>query len=187
MNISIVQLIFYLEGGIRLNPVVVFFSRAGENFINGKPQKISIGNTAVLAHKIAEHLNCQLIQLEEVELYPERYDGTVSRAELEKKESKRVAYHDLDIDRSEVDALFLGYPNWWGSYPRIIATFLEDFNTDGLDIYPFCTHEGSAFGSSLDELKKQCPKAKIHCGLPVRGSRVERSDIAIENWLLSYK
>lgn len=67
----------------------------------------------------------------------------------------RVAYQDITHDCSKIDTLFLGYPNLWGSYPRIIATFLEDFDTEGLIIYPFCTHEESAFGSSLNKLKNQ--------------------------------
>ncbi|MGO3729120.1 MAG: flavodoxin, partial [Enterococcus viikkiensis] len=170
-----------------LNPVVVFFSHAGENFINGVSQKIPIGNTEVLAHNIAKKLNCPLIRLEEMEVYPENYEETVTRAEYEKKENKRVAYHKIEIDRTKIDTLFLGYPNWWGSYPKIIGSFLEDFPTEGLEIYPFCTHEGSAFGNSLHELKMQCPHAIVHCGLPVRGSRVERAEVAVENWLLAYK
>lgn len=187
MNISIVQLIFICKGAIKLNPIVIYFSHAGENFINGISQKIPIGHTEVLAHKIVNRLNCPIIQLRESDCYPDSYDETVKRAKSEKKETMHVAYQDLNLNRSKIDTLFLGYPNWWGSYPRVIATFLEDFDTDGLIIYPFCTHEGSAFGSSLNELKNQCPIADIRSGLPVRGSRVERADVAIGNWLLAYK
>lgn len=187
MRTSIVRPIFICQGGIKLNPVVVYFSHAGENFINGISKKVSMGNTEVLAYKIVNRLNCPLIQLKEMACYPESYDETVKCAEYEKKENRRVAYQKIELDRSKIDTLFLGYPNWWGSYPRIVATFLEDFDTDGLAIYPFCTHEGSAFGSSMNELKTQCPNADIRSGLPVRGSRVERADVAIENWLLVYK
>ena len=170
-----------------MKAAVVFFSRAGENFINGKTKKIAIGNTVVFAQKVAALLDTECIKLKEVERYPEKYEEAVKRAENEKKQLSRITYHPIDLERSEIDALFLGYPNWWGSYPQIIASFLADFNTEGLEIYPFCTHEGSAFGHSLADLRKQCPKAKINGGLPIRGSRVERSDLAIENWLLPYK
>lgn len=187
MTISIVQLIFNCKEGIKLNPVIVYFSRTGENFIDGVSQKIPIGNTEILARKIVNRLSCPLIQLSEMKRYPENYDETVKRTECEKKAAIRVNYQKIELDRSKIDTLFLVYPNWWGSYPRIIATFLEDFDTDGLIIYPFCTHEGGAFGSSLNELKKHCPNADILSGLPVRGSRVERADVAIENWLLAYK
>ncbi|WP_270344847.1 MULTISPECIES: flavodoxin [Enterococcus] len=169
-----------------MNPVVVYFSHVGENFIDGTSKKIPIGNTEILAHKIVKRLDCQIIQLKEIDRYPDSYDETVKRAVSEKKGNMRVAYQKIELDHSKIDTLFLGYPNWWGSYPRIIATFLEDFDTDGLVIYPFCTHEGSAFGSSLNELKEQCPNADIRSGLPVRGSRVERADVATENWLLAY-
>lgn len=53
-------------------------------------------------------------------------------------------------------------------------------------IYPFCTHEGSAFGSSLEELSPVCSGAEIKTGLAIRGSKSERADTAIKNWLLSY-
>ncbi|MBF8808095.1 MAG: flavodoxin [Enterococcus lacertideformus] len=170
-----------------MNPVVVYFSRDGENFINGISKKIPIGNTEVLAHKIVSRLNCSLIKLKEVESYPDNYDETVKRTESAKKEDMWVDYQKIELDRSKIDTLFLGYPNWWGSYPRIIATFLEEFDTDGLIIYSFRTHEDSSFGSSLNELKNQCTDADIRSGLPVRGSRVGRADVAIENWLLAYK
>ncbi|MBC1664154.1 flavodoxin [Listeria welshimeri] len=170
-----------------MTAVVVFFSRNGENFINGKKQEISVGNTEVVARKIADQLNIDLIKLEEIETYSFNYDETVNRAEKEKLNGKRVAYHSVKFNREKIDTLFLGYPNWWGSYPRVIATFLEEIDTMNLTIFPFCTHEGSAMGGSLEELKKQCPNAMIKCGLPIRGSRVERSDVAITNWLLAYE
>ncbi|HFD1635909.1 TPA: hypothetical protein QFF48_002184 [Enterococcus faecium] len=55
--------------------------------------------------------------------YPESYDETVKRVKYEKKGNMRVAYQDITHDRSKIDTRFLGHPNWWGSYPRIIATF----------------------------------------------------------------
>lgn len=170
-----------------MTAVVVFFSRDGENFINGQKKKLSVGNTEIVARKIADKLKIDFIQLEEVDTYPLSYDATVRRAEKEKFYARKVAYHPVELNREKIDTLFLGYPNWWGSYPRIIATFLEEIDTIDLTIFPFCTHEGSAMGDSLEELKKQCPNTTIKYGLPIRGSRVERSDVAITNWLLAYE
>ena len=69
----------------------------------------------------------------------------------------------------------------------IIASFLEDNDFSNKTIYPFCTHEGSAFGNSMTDLKKLCPNSIIKQGLPVRGSRVNKSDKAIDSWLNQYQ
>lgn len=170
-----------------MKAAVVFFSRSGENFVGGKRQMITIGNTAIVAQKIASQLKLEPIELKALEAYPASYDETVRRAEAEKKLAKRVAYQPFELEYSKLEALFLGYPNWWGSYPQIVATFLADFETKGLDIYPFCTHEGSALGSSLADLKKSCPAATIKTGLPIRGSCAEQSEAAVKNWLTSWR
>lgn len=48
------------------------------------------------------------------------------------------------------DMLFLGYPIWWGGLPKLIYTFLENYELDGKIIVPFCT----SGDSSID---KECP------------------------------
>lgn len=65
----------------------------------------------------------------------------------------------------------------------ILASFLKDHRLEGKSIFPFCTHEGSGFGNSLEDFKKTCPEATVYPGLAVRGSRVAKADIAIRNWL----
>ena len=41
------------------------------------------------------------------------------------------------------DTIFIGYPIWWGDLPRIIYTFIEEYDFTGRTIIPFNTHEGS--------------------------------------------
>lgn len=65
----------------------------------------------------------------------------------------------------------------------IVASFLKDYHFDGKIIFPFCTHEGSGFGNSLEDFKKTCPEALIYPGLAIRGSRVNKADTAIQNWV----
>ena len=50
-------------------------------------------------------------------------------------------------------------------------------------IIPFCTHEGSNFGSSVDDLKKKCPKSKFLDGLAVRGSDVKKAQKEVNAWI----
>jgi flavodoxin len=57
--------------------------------------------------------------------------------------------------------IFLGYPNWWGTMPMPVFTFLEEYDFSGKTIIPFCTHEGSGMGRSEKDIAKLCPKATI--------------------------
>ena len=169
-----------------MSAVIIYFSRAGENYINGRKQMTSIGNTAVLAEKISSQLAISAFQLSPKIPYSDNYDETVQAAEKEKITSVLVDYEELSIDLTQVDTVFLGFPNWWGTYPRVVATFLADHDWNNKTIYPFCTHEGSAFGSSIQDLQKECVGAEIKTGLAVRGSKAAHSDTAVKNWLLSY-
>lgn len=169
-----------------MSAVIIYFSRTGENYINGRKQMVTIGNTAILAEKISSQVAISAYQLSPRIPYSDNYDEAVQAAEKEKNAAARVDYEELPIDLSQVDTIFLGFPNWWGTYPRVVATFLADHNWENKTIYPFCTHEGSAFGSSIQDLQEECVGAEIKTGLAVRGSKAAQSDTAIKNWLLSY-
>ena len=45
------------------------------------------------------------------------------------------------------------YPIWWGDAPRILSTFVENYDFSGKTIVPFCTSGGSGVGSSATNLE----------------------------------
>ena len=79
-----------------------------------------------------------------------------------------------DMDSYEV--IYIGYPNWWGTMPMAVFTFLESYDFSGKTIIPYCTHEGSGMGSSERDIKKLCPNARVLPGLAIRGGSVDRAD-----------
>ncbi|WP_430597228.1 flavodoxin [Enterococcus sp. AZ177] len=162
---------------------IIYFSRAFENLVDGKKKNLYIGNTKLVALKIAEELNAEAVEIIPKIMYPKEYQRVVMQAEQEKETNERPIYQPIDINLEHYRAIYLGYPNWWGTLPMVMATFLEEHDFSGKNIYPFCTHEGSGMGNSISDLQKLCPNSRIHIGLPIRGSRVEKSDIAINNWL----
>lgn len=83
----------------------------------------------------------------------------------------------------EYDTVFLGYPNWWGTMPMCVCTFLESYDFSGKTILPFCTHEGSGLGHSEKDIVKFCPDSDVKKGLAIRGSRVAAADNEIAAWL----
>lgn len=64
-----------------------------------------------------------------------------------------------------------------------VFTFLEHFNFDGKTIRPFCTHEGSGLGSSVKDIRRACPGAKVEKGLAIHGSRIDASENEIKKWV----
>lgn len=167
--------------------IILYFSRKGENLIDGQIKVLVKGNTKALAEKISRKLNVPVFEIAPVDNYPYSYQETLKIVESEKNEHVQPEYKPLKIDLDTIDTLFLGFPNWCGSMPKIVRHFLEQTDLSNKKIYPFCTHEGSTFGNSLIELKKICPNSIIQLGLPVRGSRVENADTAISNWLFQYQ
>jgi flavodoxin len=86
------------------------------------------------------------------------------------------------------DVVFVGYPNWWGTLPMVLFTFLERYRFDGKTLIPFCTHEGSGLGRSVDDIKALCPNSTVLEGLALRGGNsgyveTEPARRAIAEWL----
>lgn len=89
--------------------VVVYFSRAGENYGVGN---VKVGNTAKLAEAIAEETDAPLIEITRNEPYPEGYDEATSVAQDERRDNARPQITlNGDADALEsADTIFLGYP-----------------------------------------------------------------------------
>lgn len=59
---------------------------------------------------------------------------------------------------NDKENVYLGFPIWWGTAPRIIQTFIESYNLEGKKIYLFCTLGGSSIDRSFSDLKSLYPK-----------------------------
>jgi flavodoxin len=163
------------------NVLIAYFSRAGENYSVGY---LKAGNTAVMAGYIHERLSgSDIFEIEPVVPYPYKYDECTEVAKREQRENARPAVKTHIADINKYDVIYIGYPIWWGTMPQIVFTFLEEYNLNGKTIIPLCTHEGSSFGSSVNDLKKECPKSKILDGLAVRGSDVKKAQKEVNAWI----
>ncbi len=64
-------------------------------------------------------------------------------------------------DLTGVDELWIGYPIWWYTHPRIINTFFDQADLKGKRIHLFATSGGTDIKGSIDELKATYPDADI--------------------------
>lgn len=142
------------------------------------------GNTASVAKVIAEALGAEIFEIKTAKPYPEDYDATLDVAKAEQGRNDRPELSARVGDMGQYDTVFLGYPNWWGTLPMALFTFLEGHDLAGKRVIPFVTHGGSSFGRSLNDIKKLAPKAELEeKGLSVSGSRASGARDQVLSWL----
>ena len=163
--------------------LIAYFSRPGNNYVNGKIVNLPVGNTEVMAKMIQEMINGDLFHIEPVNAYPEDYTETTEVAQQERRANARPKLTRHLENLASYDVIFLGHPNWWGTMPMPVFTFLEEYDFSQKTIAPFCTHEGSGLGHSVMDIKKMCPQSTILAGLAVRGGDVKNAQDAVSGWL----
>lgn len=163
--------------------LIAYYSRAGNNYVSGKIVNLPVGNTKVIADMIREITGGDVFQIDTVKPYPKDYSATTNVAKKELNENARPELTSHVENMESYDVIFLGYPNWWGTMPMPVFTFLEEYDLSGKIIVPFCTHEGSEMGRSENDIAKLCPEAKHLKGLAIHGSRVGAAKKDVEDWL----
>ena len=166
-----------------MSTLVAYFSRAGQNYGNGGVINLPKGNTEILAEAIAADLGADLFKIETVEAYPEDYFATTDVAKRELRDKARPAIQGPLPNMEGVDAIVLGYPNWWGTMPMAVKTFLDACDLSGVTIAPLCTNEGSGLGGSVGDLRRSYPAANVVEGLSIRGTDAARSTGKAITWV----
>jgi len=163
--------------------LIAFYSRAGMNYVGGNIVDLPVGNTEVAAGMIRDLTGGDLFKIETIKPYPVDYHATTDVAKAELRGNARPVLTGRVADMAGYDVVCLGYPNWWGTMPMAVFTFLESYDFAGKRIVPFCTHEGSGMGHSEQDINKLCPGAKIQKGLSIRGGSVQGAAGTLADWL----
>lgn len=114
--------------------------------------------------------------------YSDNYKACIAQAKTDLKENARPELVSAVPDLSKYDEIYLGYPNYWGTMPMAVYTFLENANLKGKTIYPFCTHEGSGLSSTPNDIKKIAPDSFIGEAIAIIGSNAVNSYAEIKKW-----
>lgn len=163
--------------------LIVYFSRAGENYVNGTIETLAVGNTEVVAKRLQSMTGADLFCLEPAVPYSDNYNDCIQQAQEDQRADARPALKALPDGLDQYDTIYLGYPNYWGTMPMHVFTFLDAFDFSGKTICPFCTHEGSGLGRSEADLRRLAPKATLQKGLAIHGSAVCREERVLDQWL----
>ncbi len=165
-----------------MQPIIVYFSRAGENYFNGSIRSVSTGNTEIAADILQELTGADLFRLDPVHAYAKDYNECIAEAKEDLERDARPENKEYP-DLTAYDTVYLGYPNYWGTMPMNLFTFLEHYDFTGKTIYPFCTNEGSGMGHSEKDIQTLCPTAEVKPGLPIHGAEVRNSEPLFREWL----
>lgn len=163
-----------------MKSLIVFYSRRGDNYAVGN---IKEGNAEHIAKVIERLTGADIYEIEPVKEYSKDYMTCTEEAMAELRKEARPEFKNPIASIAEYDTVYLCYPNWWGTYPRVVASFLEKYDFSGKTIKPMCTHEGSGMGNSERELVSALPTAKVKSGLAIRGVNAKSSDDKIEKWI----
>ena len=132
--------------------LVAYFSRKGNNYVDGSIVDLPVGNTEVAATMIQKLTGSAMFKIDTVEDYPSDYHKTTDAAHQEQRQHARPVLTGHVDNLDDYSVVLLGYPNWWGTMPMAVCTFLEAYDFSGKTILPFCTHEGSGMGHSERDL-----------------------------------
>ena len=161
-----------------MKSIVIYFSRSGNNYVNGDIVNLPVGNTKVIAEKIQKQTGCDAFEIVPEKEYPADYGKCTEVAQEELNQNARPAYKG-NIDLSQYDTIYLGYPIWWGTFPMCVFKFIEDHDGfAGKTVLPYSTHEGSGLGNSISDLKELCPKATVKKGVGIKGSTAKTADVS---------
>ncbi len=167
--------------------LIVFYSRAGENYFGGAYRHITVGNTEKAAKMLADITGGELFKIEQAQPYSENYQQCIAEAKADLQKNARPEVLDMPGDLDDYDEIYLGYPNYWGTMPMAVYTFLENYDFAGKTIHPFCTHEGSGLSGTVQDIKRSAPGAVVTKGLPIHGSSVDSAGPALEKWVNEVK
>lgn len=162
--------------------LIAFFSRADENYFSGTLRVVPVGNTEIVAKMLQEMTGADLFKIQPLLPYSKDYNECIAQAQDDQRRDARPELKEYPDSLDQYDTIYLGYPNYWGTMPMPVFTFLEHFDFTGKTIRPFCTHEGSGMGHSESDIRRLCPGAKVERGLAIHGGAVKYAEKELRKW-----
>lgn len=155
-----------------MNKLIVYFSYTN--------------NTKMIANKIKDKLNCDILEIKTVIPYSDDYDTVVNDEQNSEASNHLPEIQKIDIDLSKYDEIIVGTPVWWYRPAPAIRTFLTQNDLSGKTIKPFATNAGW-LGKTFKEIKELCSNANVEEGMNIvfqsYSDKLVTQEIEIEKWI----
>ena len=135
-------------------------TNAGETQMSNKKILVAYysysGNTKEVAQAIHDLVGGDIFEIRADVTYPDAYRPMTEQAKKEIQSKYRPALTMKVADMAQYDVVFLGTPNWWGTVPTQISSFLETYDLSGKTVVPFVTHGGGGKQNTVADMTAQC-------------------------------
>ena len=103
--------------------LIAFYSRRGENWVDGSIRNLPKGNNEVIVEKIKAQLpEADVFQIDTVKKYSDDYMVCIEEAKQELRAKARPQLTGKVENMDQYDTIILGYPNWWGVPGRAVPS-----------------------------------------------------------------
>lgn len=158
--------------------LVIYFSRADENYAVGYIDK---GNTEYIAEFVHEITNSDMFKVEPAIPYSKDYRTCVEEA---KQRIENAPIKESISDISQYEVIYIMTPIYWGTYAPEMETALKDLDFNGKTIRIVTTHEGSGLANVPNDVKRICKGAKVlNDAIAIKGTDCKNARSKIENWV----
>lgn len=138
------------------------------------------GNTRLVANKIKEKLNCDILELTPKIPFSTDYDEVVNEYQTNSID-KNVEINDIGINLDDYDELIIGTPVWWYTMCPVISTFLKNYDLSGKTINVFATNAGW-LGHTFKDFEKLC-NVKYSMNIVFDSNKLKTSEEELDNWI----
>ncbi len=174
--------------------IVIYFTRVGNTDFEPDVDAVSsaslmsedgrlVGNAELLADMVKSATGFDTYAIRVERKYSSSYTATVSEAREEQKEGYVPVFTGEAAELGNYDTVILIYPLWWWTLPVPVSEYLKQADLSGKDIYCICTHGGSGYGSSLEDLSRITSGRVSDRSLEVLDKDVINAYPAVLEWL----
>jgi len=119
------------------------------------------GNTKLIAEKIGETLNADVIELKTSKKYPTEGIGKFFWGGKSVVFGDKPTLTNESIDLSHYDTIIIGTPVWAGSFAPPIRSFVNDYKIVNKKIAIFASHGGGGAAKCFAKLKEALAENKF--------------------------
>lgn len=173
--------------------LIVYFSRFGnteypDNIDASTSASIVIdnntfGTTEYLAGIIQERTGGDLHLIRTQKPYPADFDEIREQNHSEMDEEYLPPLMESNLDMSQYDMVFIGYPVWAADVPQAVLSFLNEYDLSEKTVIPFCTHDGYGAGNSYSTIREVSHAAESPKGLAIEAKDVRDAADTVTAWL----
>lgn len=143
--------------------------------------------TAEVARNLASIAGADLHEIRLERPYATDYPTLIRQAQNDKDTHARPALAGPDIVLEPYSTILLGFPNWCGTAPMPVFSFLDTHEKNGTlaakRIVPFVLNDGAGMQNAVSDLQTMYPDAIIEEGRAFENNKSkDASELAIE-WI----